>query len=132
FDFELVMVTNQDGLGTPEFSEKDFFEVQNFILKIFEGEGIHFSEVLIDKSYPHQNLSTRKPGIGMLGKYFSPGYDLKNSFVIGDRITDVLLAKNLSCKCLWLNDERNLGADETGNENAETLKSFLALETREW
>src|SRR6188768_981194 len=83
-DYELVMVTNQDGLGTPDFPEKDFWEVQNFIVKTFDDDGIHFSDVCIDKSFPHENLPTRKPGTGMLTKYFSNDYDLKNSFVVGD------------------------------------------------
>lgn len=131
FDYELVMVTNQDGLGTEFFSEKDFYEVQNFILQTFAGEGIHFSEVCIDKSFPEENLPTRKPGTGMLTKYFSAEYDLKNSFVIGDRITDVQLAKNLNCKCFWLNDGRNLGAAEVKDALTE-LKRFVAVESRDW
>ncbi len=132
FDYELVMVTNQDGLGTPDFPEADFNEVNDFILAAFGGEHIHFSAVHIDKSYPHENLPTRKPNTGMLTRYFSAEYDLKNSFVIGDRITDVLLAKNLGCKCFWLNDGRNLGMTETGIETAETLKQYIAVESRQW
>ena len=131
FDYELVMVTNQDGLGTPFFPEKDFYEVQNFILQTFEAEEIRFSEVCLDKSFPHENLPTRKPGTGMLTKYFSTAYDLKNSFVIGDRITDVQLAKNLNCKCFWLNDGRNLGVSEI-KESKESLKNFIAVESRNW
>jgi imidazoleglycerol-phosphate dehydratase/histidinol-phosphatase len=132
FDYELVMVTNQDGLGTEVFPEEEFYELNDFILKTFEGEKIHFASVHIDKSYPHENLPTRKPNTGMLTKYFSEDYDLKNSFVIGDRITDVLLAKNLGCKCFWLNDGRNLGTGEVGNNNAESLKKFIAVESRDW
>lgn len=131
-DYELVMVTNQDGLGTDEFPEKDFWQVQHFIEQTFANEQIKFSDVFIDKSFPHQNLPTRKSGTGMLTKYFSDNYDLKNSFVIGDRITDVQLAKNLGCKCFWLNDGRGLGADETGSDNTETLKQFIAVESRNW
>lgn len=86
----------------------------------------------IDKSFPHENLPTRKANTGMLTKYFSDDYDLKNSFVIGDRMTDLLLAKNLGCKCFWLNDGRNLGATEIWNNNVETLKKFVALESRDW
>lgn len=130
-DYELVMVTNQDGLGTPDFPEKDFWEVQNFIIKTFDDEGIHFSDVHIDKSFPHENLPTRKPGTGMLTKYFTAEYDLKNSFVIGDRITDVQLAKNLGAKCFYLNDGRGLGATEV-KDSAETLKAFIAVESRDW
>lgn len=131
-DYELVMVTNQDGLGTPDFPEADFWEVQNFIVEAFATEKIIFKGIHIDKSYPHENLPTRKPNAGMLTAYFSPDYDLKNSFVIGDRITDVLLAKNLGAKCFWLNHGRNLGATEIGGETADTLKSHIASESTRW
>ncbi len=131
-NYELVMVTNQDGLGTPDFSEKDFNAVQEFIVRCFENEKIHFSGVHIDKSYPHENLPTRKPATGMLTGYLTAAYDIKNSFVIGDRITDVKLAKNLGCKCFWMNDGRNLGATETDTDNAQSLKPFIALESRSW
>lgn len=131
-DYELVMVTNQDGLGTPDFPEDEFWKVQHFIVKAFADENIPFADVHIDKSFPEENLPTRKPGTGMLTKYFSESYDLRNSFVIGDRITDVLLAKNLGCKCFWLNDGRNLGATETGGENKQTLQPYIALESRDW
>ncbi len=130
-DYELVMVTNQDGLGNEDFSEEDFNVVQNFILQTFEGELIHFSDVHIDKSFPHENLPTRKPGIGMLTRYFSDQYDLKNSFVVGDRITDVMMAKNLGCKCFWLNNGSNLGSDEI-SETRDTLKDYIAVESLEW
>lgn len=130
-DYELVMVTNQDGLGTSDFLEEDFWPVQKFIVKTFDDDGIHFADVHIDKSFPHENLPTRKPGTGMLTKYFSANYDLKNSFVIGDRITDVQLAKNLGAKCFYLNDGRGLGASEV-KDSQEELKKFIALETREW
>lgn len=130
-NYELVMVTNQDGLGTPDFPETDFDEVQNFILKTFEGEGIVFSGVHIDKSYPHEGLPTRKPNTGMLTQYFDGSYNLPASFVIGDRITDVQLAKNLGCKCFWLDDGRGLGATEV-KDNAETLAEYVALQSRSW
>ncbi|MEO8962667.1 MAG: histidinol-phosphatase, partial [Ginsengibacter sp.] len=92
-DYELVMVTNQDGLGTDVFPEDAFWPLQNLIIKTFENEGIIFSEVLIDKTFPHENKSTRKPGVGMLTHYFDKEkYDLANSLVIGDRLTDVELA----------------------------------------
>lgn len=100
--FELVMVTNQDGLGTPAFPEESFFAVQNFIVQIFENEGIVFSEVCIDRSFARENKPTRKPQTGMLEKYFSEEYDLANSFVIGDRETDVQLAKNLGAKAIFI------------------------------
>lgn len=130
-DYELVMVTNQDGLGTADFPEEDFWQVQNFILKTFENEGIRFTEVFIDKSYPHENLPTRKPGTGMLTQYFASHYDLKKSFVIGDRITDVQLAKNLGAKCFYLNDGRGLGATEV-KDNADELKNYISVESRDW
>jgi imidazoleglycerol-phosphate dehydratase / histidinol-phosphatase len=101
-DFELAMVTNQDGLGTDSFPEEDFWPVQNFIIKSLEAEGIKFSSVHIDKSFPHENLPTRKPGTGMLGGYFSEAYDLAGSFVIGDRETDVTLAENLGCGAIFI------------------------------
>ena len=92
-DFELVMITNQDGLGTTEFPEETFFPVQNFILQTLENEGIIFSEIFVDRSFAHENKPTRKPNTGLLEKYFSDEYDLKNSFVIGDRETDVQLGE---------------------------------------
>lgn len=131
-DYELVMVTNQDGLGTPSFPEDSFWPIQNFILKALQNEGIYFADICIDCSFPHENKFTRKPGIGMLTKYFdAEKYDLKNSFVIGDRLTDVKLAENLGCRAFWLNNHDNLGAGEldiTANE----LNNVIALETQNW
>ena len=103
-DYELVMVTNQDGLGTKSFPEDTFWPVHNFILKAFENEGITFDEICIDRHFPEDKSSTRKPGTGMLTKYQGGDYDLKNSFVIGDRITDIQLAKNLGAKSILIND----------------------------
>ncbi|MDQ1162206.1 imidazoleglycerol-phosphate dehydratase/histidinol-phosphatase [Chryseobacterium sp. SORGH_AS 447] len=99
-DFELVMVTNQDGLGTESFPFEDFVKPQEKMLKTFENEGIVFSDILIDKSFEHENLPTRKPGTGMMGKYIYGNYDLNNSFVIGDRLTDIQLAKNLGAQAV--------------------------------
>ena len=110
FDFELVMVTNQDGLGTKSFPEENFWPAQNKIIQAFKNEGIEFKEVLIDKSFPQDNLPTRKPGIGMLKHYMNGNFDLSNSFVIGDRLTDLQLAKNLSCQAIYLNREINVDA----------------------
>ena len=111
--FELVMVTNQDGLGTDSHPEANFWPVHNLVMKAFESEGVVFSEVLIDKTFPHENVSTRKPGTAMLTKYINnPEYDLVNSFVIGDRITDVELAKNLGSKAIFINNDVVLGSDE--------------------
>ena len=131
-DFELVMVTNQDGLGTDVFPESTFLPVHDFIMKALENEDIYFDKVFIDRTFPHDNAATRKPGTGMLLAYLNAeDYDMKNSFVIGDRITDVLLAKNLGCKALWLNNHNDLGATEV-KETAEEIADVIALETTEW
>lgn len=103
-DYELVMVTNQDGLGTERFPEENFWPAHNKLMKTLEGEGIHFSAVHIDRSFAYENLPTRKPGTGMLKQYFNTDYDLKNSWVIGDRLTDVELARNLGCKAILINN----------------------------
>ncbi|HEY8658055.1 MAG TPA: bifunctional histidinol-phosphatase/imidazoleglycerol-phosphate dehydratase HisB [Hanamia sp.] len=132
FDYELVMVTNQDGLGTEAFPEDSFWPIQHFVLSALENEGIVFSEIFIDRTFPHENKPTRKPGTGMLEDYLNTEkYDLKNSFVIGDRLTDVQLAKNLGCRAFWLNNHDGLGNDElTVTENA--FKEIIALETQKW
>ena len=104
-DYELVMVTNQDGLGTASFPEDTFWPAQNKIIKAFQNEGIRFSEVLIDKSFPKDNLPTRKPGTAMLTHYIKGDYDLVNSYVIGDRLTDVQLAENMGCKSIFIGEE---------------------------
>jgi imidazoleglycerol-phosphate dehydratase/histidinol-phosphatase len=132
FDYELVMVTNQDGLGTESFPEHTFWPLHNLVMKTLEGEGIRFSAVHIDRSFPKDNAPTRKPGIGMLTQYLdTTQYDIANSYVIGDRITDVQLAKNLGCKAIWLNNDPGLGAGEVEDKLAE-LRSVIALETTEW
>lgn len=132
FPFELIMVSNQDGLGTADFLAEKFWPVQDFIIKCFENEGVHFSAIHFDDSYPMQHLSTRKPRIGMLKNYLNNSeYDIQNSFVIGDRITDVQLAKNLGCKAYWLNNNPELGKNEINN-SMEELKSCIALETKAW
>jgi imidazoleglycerol-phosphate dehydratase/histidinol-phosphatase len=131
-DYELVMVTNQDGLGTDAFPEDTFWPLQNLVMKSLEGEGIHFSAVHIDRTFPKDNAPTRKPGTGMLTQYLNnPEYDIANSYVIGDRITDVQLAKNLGCKAIWLNLDPNLGAGEIKDKVAE-LRPIIALETTLW
>jgi len=118
FDFELVMVTNQDGLGTDSFPEETFWPVHNKMLAILAGEGIHFSNIHIDRSFPADNLPTRKPGIGMLESYFSSKYDLANSYVLGDRETDIQLAKNLGAQAIFI-----------GNA---TLQGSVALQCMHW
>ena len=130
-DFELVMVSNQDGLGTDSFPEETFTPVQNFILKTLANEGIAFFEILIDKSLPKENSPNRKPATGMLTSYLGNNeYDIANSFVIGDRITDIQLAKNLGCKAIWLNNDPTLGLNEINTEEA--FQESIALETTNW
>jgi imidazoleglycerol-phosphate dehydratase / histidinol-phosphatase len=104
-DYELVMVTNQDGLGTDSFPENTFWPAHQKMLDILASEGVIFSEILIDKSFEAENSPNRKPRTGMLTKYSSGDYDLENSFVIGDRLTDVILAKNLGCKAIFMQNE---------------------------
>lgn len=99
-DFEFVMVSNQDGLGADAYPEEIFNQLQALLLETLKAEGIEFDDILIDKSFPEDNLPTRKPGIGMLGKYLKGEYDLENSYVIGDRDTDAQLAKNIGCRSL--------------------------------
>lgn len=131
-DFEITMVTNQDGLGTDAFPEDTFWPTQNKILTAFQNEGILFDEIFVDKTFPHENAPTRKPGIGMLTKYINnPNYDLANSFVIGDRLTDVELAKNLGAKAIFINDNVTLGSEEITVKHEE-LNPHIALETNDW
>jgi imidazoleglycerol-phosphate dehydratase/histidinol-phosphatase len=103
-NYELVMVSNQDGLGTASYPEETFWPAHQKMLTAFENEGVVFDDILIDRSFPHENLPTRKPGLGMMGKYMDDIYDLENSFVIGDRVTDIVLAKNLGAKAILIND----------------------------
>ncbi|MDZ4796180.1 MAG: bifunctional histidinol-phosphatase/imidazoleglycerol-phosphate dehydratase HisB [Bacteroidota bacterium] len=131
-DFELVMVTNQDGLGTPSFPEDDFWPVHNFVMKSLVNEDIHFNTVHIDRTFPADNAPTRKPGTGMLLSYINnPVYDIAGSYVIGDRITDVQLAKNLGCKAIWLNNDASLGTTEV-NDELISLQTTITLETLHW
>lgn len=133
FDYELVLPTNQDGLGTASFPEETFWPVHNFVMNSFKNEGVHFSEVLIDRTFPEENAPTRKPGTGMFTKYINnPDYDLANSYVIGDRITDMQLAKNLGCKGIWINNDDSLGSAEIKDKVAALRESTVVLETTEW
>ena len=106
-DFEFAMVTNQDGLGTPSFPEDAFWPVHNLVMQTLAGEGVVFDHVFIDRTFPDEQAPTRKPGTAMLGRYFTDEYDLPGSYVIGDRLTDVQLAKNLGCRAIWLHDGRD-------------------------
>jgi len=129
-DYELIMVTNQDGLGTENFPESDFWPTQKFLIKTFKNEGIIFKEVLIDRTFPEDNAPTRKPGTALLKSYINnTNYDLKNSFVIGDRLTDMQLAKNLGCKGVFIDNNPALGAEEVSDKD---LDSTIVLKTKSW
>jgi len=141
-DFELVLITNQDGLGTDSFPEDTFWPVQHFIIQAFKNEGVLFNDICIDKSFPEDKAPTRKPRTGMLTQYIENSeYDLKNSFVIGDRITDMELAKNLGCKGIYIANEPDLGQSEATPETEfpismtttswKEIYSFLKLEQRQ-
>lgn len=130
-DFELLMVTNQDGLGTAIFPEETFWPAHDKVLEAFENEGITFKDVFIDRTYPEDNAPTRKPGTALLIDYMKGDYDLENSFVVGDRLTDVELAKNLGAQGIWLNNDPDLGADEV-SASKEALEGHLALTTTSW
>ena len=128
-DYELVMVTNQDGLGTASFPEDTFWPTHNFVLKSFENEGVTFDNILIDKSFPADNAPTRKPRTGLLTQYLnSEKYDLANSYVIGDRLTDMKLAKNLGAKGLFIANDETLEAEEATKD----LEAAIALKTTQW
>ena len=128
-DYELVMVTNQDGLGTASFPEDTFWPTHNFVLKSFENEGVTFDNILIDESFPADNAPTRKPRTGLLTQYLnSEKYDLANSYVIGDRLTDMELAKNLGAKGLFIANDETLGAEEA----TKNLEAAIALTTTQW
>lgn len=138
-DFEFAMVTNQDGLGTDSFPEDTFWPAHNKMLKTLENEGVTFDDMFIDRSFAHENLPSRKPGTAMLGKYTSSEYDLENSFVIGDRLTDVQLAKNLGTKAIWYADASRVaelkenGLDECCvlvSNNWTEIASFLTMPER--
>lgn len=104
-DFEFVMVSNQDGLGTDSYPEDTFWPTHNLMLDVLKGEGVEFDDILIDRSFPSDNLPTRKPGTGMLGKYLSGDYDMSKCYVIGDRATDAQLAKNMGCRAIIINPQ---------------------------
>ncbi len=123
-DFEFVMASNQDGLGTESYPETDFWPTHNFILNTLKGEGVEFSDILIDRHFPQDNAPTRKPGTGMFGKYMTDEYDLTGSYVIGDRATDVELARNLGCRAILLQDSADGLSDD--------LKSVCAFASRDW
>jgi imidazoleglycerol-phosphate dehydratase/histidinol-phosphatase len=129
-DYELVMVTNQDGLGSESYPEADFWPAQNFLINTFKNEGIIFEKVFIDNTFPKDKAPTRKPGTAMLESYMNnSNYDLENSFVIGDRLTDMQLAKNLGCKGVFIDNNPSLGAEEATDKD---LENTIVLKTKSW
>lgn len=124
-DFEWALVTNQDGLGTPVYPQENFDAVQKMFLQILKNEEVEFDKIFIDKSFPEEKLATRKPGTGMLAEYFNENYDLAGSYVIGDRITDVELAKNLGCKAIFISNDTQIIEENN-------LTKYCALQTTHW
>ncbi len=124
-DFEWALVTNQDGLGTEVYPQENFDTIQAKFLQTLANEDVTFDKIFIDKSFPEENLPTRKPGTAMLTEYFSEKYDLEGSFVIGDRYTDVELAKNLGCKAIFISDDSSILKEKE-------LTEFCALQTTSW
>ncbi|WP_341652888.1 bifunctional histidinol-phosphatase/imidazoleglycerol-phosphate dehydratase HisB [Blattabacterium cuenoti] len=138
-NYDLVMITNQDGLGTDQFPDKIFWPIHNHILNILKNEGIHFTSVHIDRTFPEEKSPNRKPGIGMLKNYLkSDFYNISKSFVIGDRLTDVLLAKNLGCQSIWIKNNhhyKNLTKEEKdyySSIDEKDLKKIISLKTDSW
>ncbi|WP_341665914.1 bifunctional histidinol-phosphatase/imidazoleglycerol-phosphate dehydratase HisB [Blattabacterium cuenoti] len=138
-NYDLVMITNQDGLGTDQFPDKIFWPIHNHILNILKTEGIHFTSVHIDRTFPEEKSPNRKPGIGMLKNYLkSDSYNISKSFVIGDRFTDVLLAKNLECKSIWIKNnhhDQNLTKEEKdyySSIDKKDIKKIISLKTDSW
>ena len=125
-DYEFVIVSNQDGLGTDSFTTETFLPPQNKMLQAFKNEGVEFDDILIDPSFPHENKPTRKPGIGMMGKYMTGEYNLAESYVIGDRVTDVMLAKNLGAKAILLAPTKEEGEAKLKEKNLEEVCSLVA------
>lgn len=133
-DYEFIMVTNQDGLGTDSFPEENFWPIQNFIIKTFANEGVEFSDVLIDRSFPEDKSPTRKPAIGFLEEKYLDNeqeYDLKNSFMIGDRLTDMEFALNFKGKGIFIDTHEDLGSQEVKNKMHE-VESVISLRTDSW
>ena len=132
-DYKIVMVTNQDGLGTDDFPEDKFWPIQNFIVKTFNNEGVEFEDVFIDKTFAKENASTRKPNTGLLEEKYlkNNNYDLKNSFMVGDRLTDVEFALNFGGKGIFIDTHEELATDEVENDH-EKVKDNIALKTSSW
>ena len=129
-DYKLIVVTNQDGLGTDGFPYKNFTPVNDFIIKSFENEGVVFDNICIDNSFPEDNSANRKPSTGMIKKYLNnKDYDIDNSFVIGDRLTDMELAKNISCSGIFIDNDADLGKSEVKDVD---LDNVIKLKTKSW
>ncbi|MEL6356709.1 MAG: bifunctional histidinol-phosphatase/imidazoleglycerol-phosphate dehydratase HisB, partial [Bacteroidota bacterium] len=131
-DYQLVMITNQDGLGTESFPEASFWPPHELMMATLAGEGITFAEVIIDRTYAADNQPTRKPGTALLTHYLEGNYDLANSYVVGDRLTDIQLAKNLGGKGIWLANDPELGAEELNQEQLAAVQDTIALRTTNW
>lgn len=129
-DYELVMITNQDGLGTASFPEESFWPVQNLIVNTFKDQGIHFREICIDRSFPQENKPTRKPKTGLLNHYLLGDFDMANSLVIGDRLTDMELALNLGCKGILI-QYNSIGEDELSNKT-DAIRNEIDLNANSW
>lgn len=132
-EYEIVMVTNQDGLGTDSFPESDFWPIQDFIIKCFKNEGVTFRDVLIDRSFPEDNTATRKPNTGLLTGEFigNDNYDLASSFMVGDRLTDMEFALNFGGKGIFIDTHEELATSEVKNDHNK-VKDCIALKTRSW
>ncbi len=132
-DYELVMVTNQDGLGTEVYPEDEFWPIQNFVVKTFENEGVKFSDILIDRTFAKDNHPTRKPNTGLLERKYlnSPAYDMASSIMIGDRMTDIEFAYNFGGKGIFIDTHEDLATDELKNDISK-LKETIALKTSSW
>ena len=132
-DYELVMVTNQDGLGTEVYPEDEFWPIQNFVVKTFENEGVKFSDILIDRTFAKDNHPTRKPNTGLLERKYlnSPAYDMASSIMIGDRMTDIEFAYNFGGKGIFIDTHEDLATDELKNDVSK-LTETIALKTSSW
>ncbi len=131
-DYELVMVTNQDGLGTDSYPEQNFWPTHNAMLRALEAEGITFSEQVIDRTFAADNQPTRKPGTKLVEHYMTNDYDLANSYVVGDRLTDIQLAKNMGAKGIWIATDPELGAEELDAGQLASVEDTTALRTTSW
>jgi imidazoleglycerol-phosphate dehydratase/histidinol-phosphatase len=131
-DYQLVMVTNQDGLGTDSYPEEHFWPTHKAMRRALAAEGITFAEEIIDRTFAADNQPTRKPGTALLTHYLEGDYDLANSYVVGDRLTDMQLAKNLGGKGIWIANDPELGNDELDAEQLASLDDTIALRTTDW